>query len=205
MSLNVSQTGGGEFENVPEGQYIARCIKVIDLGTQYNDRYENWQSKIYITWEILDDGVRMTDGRPFAVSQMYTASLNEKSRLYADLTSWRGKKFTPSELLGFDISKLLGAYCQIQVIHAEVGDKTYANVNTIMSTKERPEGINETVMFDIESPDMKVFDGLGKYLQGKIQGSQEWNRTKPDSDEETPEPKDILDGGEEINVADIPF
>ena len=34
MSLTVKATGGGDFELTPEGAYIARCIKVIDLGTQ---------------------------------------------------------------------------------------------------------------------------------------------------------------------------
>lgn len=203
MSLKVAQNGG-EFEMVPEGQYIARCFKVVDLGTQTTEYMgeKKLQSKVYISWEILDD-VKMKDGRPFAVSQMYTASLNEKSRLYKDLSAWRGKKFTADELLGFDISKLLGAYCQVQIVHNEVGDKTFANINAIMGTKERPDGINPTVMFDMENPDMSVFNDLGAYLQGKIQLAPEW-RVR-DGDERPEDAEGMMDDAEEIDVKDIPF
>jgi hypothetical protein len=219
MALKVTQSGGGDFEMVPAGQYTARCYRIIDLGTQETvwQGETKLQHKVMVYWEILDEP-RMSDGRPFAVSKQYTASLNENSHLYKDLVAWRGKEFSEDELLGFDISKLLGAYCQIQVVHAKVQDKTYANVNAIMGTKEKPEGVNDNVMFDIDHPDMEVFESLTDWLKTKIRASQEWQAKEAGLTTEE-KPKDVvadvdlekdisisdLDDKDNINLDDIPF
>jgi hypothetical protein len=63
----------------------------------------------------------------------YTLSLHEKANLRRELETWRGKKFTAEEGEGFDLEKLLGANCQLQVIHNEKDDGTvYANVQAIV-------------------------------------------------------------------------
>lgn len=175
MSLTVKQSGGGEFEMTPEGAYIARCIKLIDMGTQTSTGQfgTKSQKKLMITWELLDDDVKMKDGRPFAATQFYTASLHEKSQLRKDLEAWRGKRFTEEELEGFDLTTILGAYCYVQIVHS--ADGQYANINSIMSYKgDKPKGVNELVAFDIEEPDMEVFDTLSDKMKAKIEASPEW-------------------------------
>lgn len=175
MSLTVKQNAGGEFEITPEGTYIGRCIKVIDLGTQTTTgQYgTKQQKKVMITWELLDDEVKMNDGRPYATSQFYTASLHEKAQLRKDLEAWRGKKFTEEELEGFDLNDVLGKYCMIQIVHS--ADGNYANVNALMRYKgEEPAGVNELVSFDLSNPDMKVFDTFSEKMQTKIKNTPEW-------------------------------
>lgn len=210
MPVIVKQPEGGkDFEPIPEGQYTARCFKVVDLGTQ-TEEYKGeikFMPKVMITWEILDEP-KMEDGRPFAISRTYTASLSEKSNLYKDLVSWRGKKFTEEELLGFDVSNLLGAYCQIQVVHTKSkdGERTYANLNAIMGTKEKPKAINDEVLFTLDNPDMDIYEDFSDYVKGKIQSSKEWQAShpaKPSSPVADPVIEDIQD--EPINVNDIPF
>lgn len=219
MSLQVSQTGG-DFEIVPAGVYVARCFKVIDLGTQdvvWSGETKQ-QRKVMVTWEILDDEVKMEDGRPFAVTKQYTASLNENSHLYKDLVSWRGKAFTADELISFDISKLVGAYCQVQIVHSEGGDRTYANVNTIMSIgkAEKPKGVNPDVSFDVDNPDMELFNGFSDWLKAKIRASHEWRNqegsdesTQADAPEDVPtkdiEIEDLEDDKPPIKLEDVPF
>lgn len=175
MSLTVTENNGSDFEMTPEGTYIGRCIKVIDLGTQTTSgvRGTKSQKKVMITWELLDDEVKMQDGKPFAVSQWYTASLYEAAQLRKDLESWRGKKFTSEELEGFDLNNVLGTYCLIQVIHSKDGQ--YANVQTIMKYKgDKPEGVNDLVAFDISNPNMDVFNGLSDKMRAKITSTPEW-------------------------------
>lgn len=176
MSLLAKKSAGGDFELVPEGVFIARCYQIIDLGTQQTTYKGDTklQHKVLIYWELLDDEIKMSDGRPFSISKKYTLSLDEKSHLYKDLNAWRGKQFTDEELLGFDIKNVLGAYCTLQIVHAKVNDKTYANVNAIMATKEKPEGINDLKIFDMSEPDLEVFNGLSEYLRGQIQAAPEW-------------------------------
>lgn len=173
MSLTVKASGSGDFEMTPEGTYIGRCIKVIDLGTQTaTGQYgTKQQKKVMVQWELLD-GAKMQDGKPFAVAQFYTASLHEKSQLRKDLEAWRGKKFTAEELEGFDLSQVLGAYCMIQVVHSQDGQ--YANVNAIMATKEKPEGVNPLVSFEINNPDMEVFSTFSDKMKAKITSTPEW-------------------------------
>lgn len=117
-----------KYSACPEGLYQAVCVDVIDLGTmatQWGDK-----PKCRLVWQIDE-----TDetGRRYEVRQMYTLSLSEKSTLRKHLESWRGKKFSPPELRGFDLEKLIGANCQIQIIH-NVSDegRTFANVQAVV-------------------------------------------------------------------------
>lgn len=203
MSLTVSQGSQQEFEITPEGTYIARCFKVIDLGTQTVEWMgeKKFQKKILVSWELLDPETKMKDSRPFAVTKKYTASLHEKSQLRKDLQNWRGKRFTDEELGGFSLKNILGTYCQIQVVHTESNGNTYANVDAIMSTREKPEGVNPLVNFDIDEPDMKVLESLSERLRGMIEASPEWRAKNASVEAEEVH----VPGDEPINLDDIPF
>jgi hypothetical protein len=211
MSLTASDKGGADFEITPEGQYIGRCFKILDLGTQTTTGQFGIkdQHKVMVSWELLDEP-KMQDGRPFSVSQFYTVSLHEKAKLRADLEAWRGRKFTATELEGFDIGSVLGAYCMLQVVHDETGK--YANVQTIMSYKgEKPEPVNKNVVFDIDNPDMEVFNALSENMQNKITGTPEWKFNHQEAAKPAPskatEKEDVVveDLGDPINIDDIPF
>lgn len=126
MPIIIDQGSSKEFIPCPAGTHQAVCVDVVDLGeqpTQYGPK-----RKVKIVWQVNE---LMDDGSRFSVQNRYTASLNEKAILRKDLESWRGRPFTEEELKGFDIEKLLGANCLLSVIHAESGDKTYANVKSI--------------------------------------------------------------------------
>lgn len=79
------------------------------------------------------DAVDEETGKNFMVSKSYTASLNDKANLCQDLETWRGRKFTAEEKMGFDLEKLVGAPCQLQIVHNVVdGGQVYANVQAIV-------------------------------------------------------------------------
>lgn len=208
MGLTVKASSNGEYEITPEGVFIARCIKLIDMGTQTTTGQfgTKTQRKIMVQWELLDDEVKMQDGRPYAATQFYTASLHEKAQLRKDLEAWRGKKFTDEELEGFDLKNVLGTYCQIQIVHSSDGQ--YANVNAIMSYKgDKPEGVNELVHFDLDELDEKVFDSLSEKMQAKIKNTPEWEALK----KEVTVPEDTKDvviddfDDKPIDLSEIPF
>lgn len=206
MSLTASDKGGADFEMTPEGQYVGRCFKIVDMGTQttkgqYGDKV---QHKVMVSFELLD-GPKMQDGRPFSVSQFYTVSLHEKAKLRADLEAWRGRKFTPTELEGFDLASVIGAYCMLQVVHDETGK--YANIQTIMSYKgDKLPPINENVVFDIDNPDMKVFETFGDSMKLKITSAPEWNKKAEPSKpvDEAPAITEFPES-EPVDTSDIPF
>lgn len=211
MSLTATDKGNAEFEMTPEGQYIGRCFKIIDMGTQTSTGQFGTKEahKVMISFELIGpEDPRMSDGRPFSVSQFYTVSLHEKAKLRHDLEAWRGKKFTAEELNGFDLGTVLGAYCQLQVVHDETGK--YANIQTIMAYRgEKPKPVNPDVKFDIDEPDMAVFDALSDNMKAKIMSAPEWSdKNKPLAASEEAKHKDVVIddiGSEPINLDDIPF
>jgi hypothetical protein len=189
MGLIAADTGGGDFKRVPPGVHIGRCIAVIDLGTQEVEYQgdKKLQRKVVLKWELFgeaDDGSPLTvefEGRtaPMTISKRYTLSLSDKARLRADLSAWRGRDFTQDELKGFDISKLLGVYCMVNVTQNETNGKTYSNVASLTPLPgalkaNKPAGVHDPVMFDVDEPNMAVFETFHDKLKETIQASAEW-------------------------------
>lgn len=184
--IAMDSGGGGDFKRVPAGTHVARCFRVIDLGTQSVE----WQGsvklqrKVQISWEVFgedDEGAPLTtdDGMPLVISKRYTLSLSDKARLRADLESWRGRAFTSDELSGFDITNLLDAFCMLSVIEVKNGDKTYSNISAIAQIPKAmrstlPKGIHEPQVFDVSDPDMEMFSKFYEKLKETIAASTEW-------------------------------
>lgn len=201
--------GGGNFKRVPPGAYIGRCYSLIDLGTQLTTgQYgEKMQHKIKIGWELFgedEQGQPLTieiDGKdmPLTISKSYTVSLHEKAGLRKDLAAWRGKDFTDDEAKAFDVSKLLGAYCMVNVTSSESNGKTYSNVSGLTPIpgalkNAKPAPVHELVKFDLDDPDMEVFSTFHEKLQEAIKKSPEWaqfhrkgHHSAPDMEEESTE------------------
>lgn len=131
MGLILKDAGGGTFTPAPEGQHVAVCVDVVDLGIVKTE-WKGEARTVHKCRIVFEIGETMENGNRFTVSQMFTASLGEKANLRKFLESWRGRAFTKEELAGFDTEQLIGAPAVVQVVHAEKGDKTYANINSVM-------------------------------------------------------------------------
>lgn len=193
MGFVASDSGGGYFKRVPQGVFIGRCYSLVDLGTQLSSgQYgEKMQHKIRIGWELFgedEQGAPLTvdvDGHPMpmTISKSYTVSLHEKSSLRKDLSAWRGKDFTDEEAKGFDISKLIGAYCMVNVTTSETNGKTYSNVAGLTPLpgalkNAKPAPVHAHIKFDLDAPDMVVFNTFHEKLQETIKSSPEWQRNQ---------------------------
>jgi hypothetical protein len=126
-----SRAGKGPYQPAPAGPQLAVCCDVIDLGKEENKfKPGTLQHKIRVRW--LSQHL-MADGRPFLIQKKYTLSLHPKAELSKDLESWRGAPFTDADRdAGFDIEKLLGKNCFLNVVHTTRGPNTYADVMTVM-------------------------------------------------------------------------
>lgn len=195
MGLTVSDTGGGDFKLTPAGMHLACCYRVVDLGTQ-ETTYEG-ESKltpqVSIYWELhgeADDGSPLvTDkGEPMTIFSTFTKSLGKKAKLRAVLESWRGRPFTDAELKGFDVPKLLGAWCMVNVTHTERNGKTYANVATVTPLPSalrhnKPNPVLPQAIFDLDAPDEALFATFHEKLREKINNSLERKgKTRPDAE-----------------------
>ena len=215
MGFLASDSGGGNFKRVPAGAYIGRCYSLIDLGTQLSSGQfgEKLQHKIRIGWELFgedENGEPLTvdvDGKtmPMTISKSYTVSLHEKSGLRKDLAAWRGRDFTDEEAKGFDVSKLIGAYCMVNVTTSETNGKTYSNVAGLTPLpgalkNSKPAPVHEHVVFDLDKPDMAVFNSFHEKLQNAIKASPEWAR----HGKQAPQPAAAGSGFENMDE-EIPF
>lgn len=125
----IAKKPESNFTPCPEGLHQAVCVDVVDLGIQKSAYGE--KHKVEVRWQTEMENEEAQ--RRFQLRKWYTLSLHEKASLRKDLECWRGRKFTEDELHGFDLEKLLGANCQLQVIHNITDDgKTYDNIQAIV-------------------------------------------------------------------------
>ena len=112
MKLAVGGGGDSEYEQPPVGEHKAICYRVIDGGRAEEDYLGevNVRHKIFLFWELPE--CKMSDGRPMGVMTGYTASLNEKSKLYRDVTAWINRSFTQAEKDGLSLSEWIGQQCK---------------------------------------------------------------------------------------------
>jgi hypothetical protein len=177
MSLRIkSSVKESEFKSVEPGNYLGQIINIIDCGTQrfeYMGEVKNLP-KLYLRFELNE---YMEDERPYIIGGFYTASMHEKATLRQLLEGARGKKFTDEEAADFDMFQLLGKNCLVNVVSTEKNGKTYTNVQALTKTPKGynvPPVVNPLVYFDIDAPDMAVFESLPKFLKEKIESSSEW-------------------------------
>ena len=127
MSI-IAKNNKGEFTPAPEGLHPAVCCDVVDRGVVESQWGESHQ--VEVRWQLEDKDPKTN--RPFMVQRRYRLSLHEKSSLRPMLEAWRGRKFSQEELEGFDLEKLIGVNCQVQVIHNIKDNGVYANVQAVV-------------------------------------------------------------------------
>lgn len=177
----------GEFENPETGSHLARCIWLIDLGTQRHQYqgHEPWESRdVKIVFEL--PGQKMTGkfnpdvkGKPFAVSVTVKQSMHPSAKLRKYVEAWRGKAFAEGELEKFDPKNLLGKPARLNLVESD--DGRYVNIDSIAKVtadegKKMPKAINPPLYFSLDEKefDEKAFARLPEGLRKKIALSPEF-------------------------------
>jgi hypothetical protein len=138
MPIIATASGGsnGTFTPHPEGQYVAVCVDVYDMGLVEVKWQGTTKKQHKIEIYFFCDQWTEPDGEgkrhPMLARERFTLSLSEKGNLRPFLESWRGQAFTEQELAGFDVEKLIGAPAIINILHNRSGENVYANVKTAM-------------------------------------------------------------------------
>lgn len=186
--MQWKDNGGGEFEQPPAGTHIARCVRVIDLGTQKGE-YQGkatYKRQVIIGWELPSELMAEGDfaGKPFTVGRFYTASLSEKANLRKDLANWRGRDFTDEELGGFAAKNILGKPCMLSLT---MNDKNKIRVTGVMALPKGtpvPEQVNPSVYFSLEPGEFTAasYEALSEGIRKIIALSPEYQENvKPGS------------------------
>lgn len=210
MSINATNEGITR-EIIPASNYIARCYSMVHIGTVLENVMgtEKMLNKVRITWELPTElrVFKEENGeQPMVISKEYTLSMHENANLRKDLESWRGKVFSEDEAKSFDITKLLGIPCMLNIIHKDTKTgKPYAlisGITNIPKNMECPIQMNESFEFNFEDKfDVEILEKMPDFIKDKIKRSEEYKKLQ------NPENTDISQDEENLNEenSDLPF
>jgi len=215
MGLTVRASGNSSsFKSVSPGMHLARCYRIIDMGTQITN-YKGKvgaSPKVMIQFEVHSEDAEgnplVTDkNEPMTISKNFTASLAPASILLKELENWRSIAFTQEELDGFKLKNVLGAWAMLSVVKEKgVDGKDYTNISSInpVSSQIKKAGLptphNPLKVFDLDDPDMELFETFGNKTKEKIQASPEWNQKKTTAPKQT-----APSSGFDDMTDDVPF
>lgn len=186
MSLTVA-ANTSSIKPLPATTYVARCVMLVDLGTQPGYTHAGVTTapkrKILIQWEFPTELIEGGDydGKPRVFSDEYGLSLHEKANLYKLLVAWRGRKFTEEELKGFNLVAILGAPCVLQL---GINEKDYNTLLSIQPINPKiqapcPPQITPSVAFDFDlwregdTSQNTIYANLPEWIQKKINNALE--------------------------------
>lgn len=196
MAIIATSNGSTNFEPIATGNYPARCYSMIHIGTVDEVILGTTKTlnKVRVTWELPSElkVFKEENGeQPHVISKEFTLSMHEKATLRNFLKNWRGKDFSEEEAKSFDIEKLIGAPCMLNITHkkSKDGTKTYAEIGSISTMPKGfpcPEQINPSFVWTYEDFDSEKFNSLPDFLKAKMVNSVEY--------------KQAIYGGQEIEV-----
>jgi hypothetical protein len=173
-------------ELIPVGNHFARCYRMLLLGT-IEEEFEGNKvknKKIMLSWELPTELRVFKKGdeeKPMTIHKEFTASIGKRANLRKMIDSWRGKALTEEEAKFFDITKLLGKACLLNVIH-KVGKKDpskitedIASVAPLVKGMPTYEAVNEVTYFNFTDKfDQALVEKLPDFVKNKIKSSDEW-------------------------------
>lgn len=182
--IATSNGSGANFEPIEAGSYVARCYSMVHIGTIEETIMGATKklNKVRVTWELpteLKVFKEENGEQPQVISKEFTLSLHEKATLRAFLKNWRGQDFTDEEAKSFDITKLIGVPCMLNITHKAKKDGSgfYAEIGSVSRLPKGltcPEQINESFVFTYSDYSLDKFNSLPEYLRNKMINSDEY-------------------------------
>lgn len=188
-TLPEPKGGGEDWERPSDGLHLAILYMIVELGSHQ----ENYQGKpksgltpqMLFRWEMCDEDCEKADEHgvvmPKTIGKRYTWSMSEKAKLRHDLENWRGVKFEQADFgpQGFNVTKLLGLPCMVQITSEQKGDKTYTDVTAITRIYKGltvPPLKHKKVLVALNPAewDGNAFDSLSDNMKNKIKKSPEY-------------------------------
>ena len=197
MGLNAkNKQGNGNKNFVEQPQieadvYPSYVVQLIDLGLQPQKAYQGKDKppaqEIMITYELSDCFMVDENGDELEDKPRWVSETLPLYGLFADKAKSTKRYYAldPNEDFEGDFSKLVGMACNVTIVNNEGKDgkgnaRVYSNVGNVAAISAKKaaqmnEIKNATKVFDLEDPDMEVFNSLPEWLQEKIKGNLNFN------------------------------
>jgi hypothetical protein len=198
MGLNAKDGIGGKsklsFKLMEAGSAPARLVQIIDLGLQ-PDMYQGVEQapkrRLLYTYEfpyefMLDEeGKEMADKPRWLSEDMPFYSLGASKAKSTE----RYNAFDPSGMHDGDLEKCLGAPVMVTIIHnpgkGKNKDRVFENIAGVSAMQSKmaatlPKLVNEPKLFNLDEPDLELFNSLPDFIKSKIVGNLEFTGSKLD-------------------------
>lgn len=185
MALDASKIRGNQAErveqpNIEPGTYPGRLVQIIDLGLQAQRPYKGQDkppaNEIMLTYELVDEFMIDKEGNVVEDKPRWISETLPFYGLYADKakSTQRYNALDPNGDAKGDFSKLIDTPVNVTVVNNPGNNgKVYDNVATLSSMRARdsaacPPLVNAPKVFDLDNPDLEVFNSLPEWIRNKI-------------------------------------
>lgn len=194
MALNAKEIPGGgpRPDPIEPGTYPARLVQVISLGLQEQRPYQGQekppQYELYLTYELLDEFMKSEDGEDDEAKPRWISETISLHNLAADKAKSTKRYYAldPTEEYEGDWSQLVETPCMVTVVVNEGkgknAGKKFNNISAVsaMRPKEAAKAkplVNKPVVFDIDDPDLAVYNAFPDWLKKKFQDGLEFKQS----------------------------
>jgi hypothetical protein len=185
---------------IPAGTHIARCIGLIHIGNipgEYMGEAKIF-NKIRLTWELPEELKVFKEGeeaKPLVISQEYTLSMGNKSKLLPLVEGMIGTTLAEDEAYNFDHETLVGMPCLLSIAHKKSAKGTMYQVvssaSRLMKGQVCKEAFNSYNILTYSNWNQEYFDKLPDFIKDQMKTSKEYKALKGIE--------------EDVNASDLPF
>lgn len=200
MGLNANKmahTGGNKTgaaqAPIEPGTYPVRVAQIIDLGLQKQRPYQGQEKppayEIMLTYELLDEFMVDEDGNEDEDKPRWLSETLPLRSLKAEKakSTQRYYALDPSEEFDGDFTQLIGVAANASIVQnagkGKNAGKVYNNIASLSPMRAKdaakaPELKNDSKVFDLDSPDLDIFEKLPDWIQEKIKENLEYEGSK---------------------------
>lgn len=191
MGLNASKVAGSAPRTPPleTGMYKGRLVQLLDLGLQprkFKGEDKSPAQEVSLTYEISDEFLLDEDGEPQPDKPRWVSETFYLFNLDVDKakSTIRYKSLDPALKYGGDFSLLMGTAVNIHVV-SEPNKKgmIYMQVSGLAPLREKervgmPNLVNAPRVFDMDDPDMEVYEQIPQWLKNRMISNLEFGGSK---------------------------
>lgn len=184
MSLVAPKTSNtfAKQEALEVGSYPARLVRILSLGLQNQRAFEGQEKppayEIQMTYELLDEFMKDENGNEIEDKPRWVSETMPLRALDSDLakSTKRYRVFDPDNLFDGDFTKCLGIPVNVAL---GINKNGYNIVTDVSPMRKRdadraPALQNEPGYFDINNPDMEMFNSLPNWVKEKMKSNLEF-------------------------------
>lgn len=186
---NIPRNKGPGQASIPAGVYPGRIVQLIDLGLQPQKPFAGKEKQpafeLILGYELVDEFMKDEDGNDIPDKPRWVSETLPVYGLEADKakSTQRYLALDPNQNFEGDFTKLVNLPCNVAIVNNQVGDKTYDNVGSISPMRPRdaancPELKNAPRVFDLDNPDIAMFNSFPKWIQDKVKGNLNFKGSK---------------------------